>query len=93
MLKIIDSILWSIATILMVYSGIYFTYKLKFVQFNFKEMFKNIIKKKEGFGFCKIFFLAKNYAYLIFQSTIAIFFSIFLEVTSSILDNTETMKS
>lgn len=48
MLKIIDSILWSIATILMVYYGIYFTYKLKFVQFNFKEMFKNIIKKEDN---------------------------------------------
>lgn len=48
MLKIIDSILWSIATIIMVYSGIYFTYKLKFVQFNFKEMFKNIIKKEDN---------------------------------------------
>lgn len=46
MLKIIDSILWAIATILMVYSGVYFTYKLKFVQFNFKEMFRNIIKKE-----------------------------------------------
>ena len=48
MLKIIDSILWAIATILMVYSGVYFTYKLKFVQFNFKEMFKNIIKKEDN---------------------------------------------
>lgn len=46
MLKIMDSILWAIATTLMVYSGIYFTYKLKFVQFNFKEMLKNIIKKE-----------------------------------------------
>lgn len=46
MLKIIDSILWAIATTLMVYSGIYFTCKLKFVQFNFKEMFRNIIKKE-----------------------------------------------
>ena len=48
MLKIIDSILWAIATILMVYSGIYFTYKLKFVQFNFNEMFRNIIKKENN---------------------------------------------
>ena len=48
MLKIIDSILWAIATVLMVYSGIYFTYKLKFIQFNFKEMFKNIIKKEDN---------------------------------------------
>ena len=46
MLKIMDSILWAIATTLMVYSGIYFTCKLKFVQFNFKEMFRNIIKKE-----------------------------------------------
>ena len=48
MLKIMDSVLWAIATVLMVYSGIYFTYKLKFVQFNFKEMFKNIIKKEDN---------------------------------------------
>lgn len=48
MLKIIDSILWAIATTLMVYSGVYFTYKLKFVQFNFKEMLKNIIKKENN---------------------------------------------
>ena len=48
LLKIIDSILWATATILMVYSGIYFTLKLKFVQFNFKEMFKNIIKKEDN---------------------------------------------
>ena len=45
MLKVIDSVLWAIATVLMVYSGIYFTFKLKFVQFNFKEMIKNILKK------------------------------------------------
>ena len=48
MLKIIDSILWAIATVLMVYSSIYFTYKLKFIQFNFKEMFRNIIKKEDN---------------------------------------------
>ncbi len=48
MLKIMDSVLWAISTVLMVYSGIYFTYKLKFVQFNFKEMFKNIIKKEDN---------------------------------------------
>ncbi len=48
MLKIIDSVLWATATILMVYSGIYFTFKLKFVQFNLKEMFKNILKKEDN---------------------------------------------
>ncbi len=45
MLKVIDSILWATATVMIVISGIYFTFKLNFVQFNFKEMFKNILKK------------------------------------------------
>ena len=42
MLKVIDSVLWATATVMIVISGIYFTFKLKFVQFDFKEMFKNI---------------------------------------------------
>lgn len=46
MLKIIDSILWATATIFIVYSGIYYTYKLKFVQFRFKDMIKNLFSKK-----------------------------------------------
>ena len=45
MLKVLDSVLWATATMMIVISGIYFTFKLKFVQFNFKEMFKNIVKK------------------------------------------------
>ena len=45
MLKVLDSVLWAIATVMIVISGIYFTFKLKFVQFDFKEMFKNILKK------------------------------------------------
>ena len=45
MLKVLDSVLWATATVMIVISGIYFTFKLKFVQFNFKEMFKNIVKK------------------------------------------------
>lgn len=45
MLKVIDSVLWATATVMIVISGIYFTFKLKFVQFNFKEMCKNIFKK------------------------------------------------
>lgn len=48
MLKIIDSILWAIATVLIVYSGLFFTFKLNFVQFKFKEMFKNLLVKKEN---------------------------------------------
>ena len=48
MLKIFDSILWAIATVFIVYSGIYYTYKLRFVQFRFKDMFKNILKKSNS---------------------------------------------
>lgn len=50
MLKILDSILWAIATIFIVFSGIYYTYKLKFVQFRFKDMFKNLFKNNNKNG-------------------------------------------
>lgn len=46
-MKIIDSILWAIATVSLVYCGIYYTFKLKFVQFRFIEMFKNLFKKTD----------------------------------------------
>ena len=39
-LSSINKLLWGIATILLITSGIYFTKKLKFLQFNIKEMFK-----------------------------------------------------
>jgi len=45
MLKIFDSVLWAIATVFIVYCGIYYTYKLKLVQFRFKDMIKNLFKK------------------------------------------------
>lgn len=48
MLKIFDSILWTIATVFIVYSGIYYTYKLKFVQFRFKDMFKNLTNRSHS---------------------------------------------
>lgn len=50
MLKIIDSILWAIATIFIVYSGIYYTIKLKFVQFRIKDMIINLFPKKTKKG-------------------------------------------
>ena len=50
MLKIIDSILWAIATIFIVYSGIYYTIKLKFVQFRIKDMIINLFSKKTKKG-------------------------------------------
>lgn len=47
MLKTIDSMLWATATIFLLYSGIYYTYKLKFVQFRFQAMFQNLFSKKK----------------------------------------------
>lgn len=47
MLNLLDGILWAIATILIVYSGFYYTLKLKFIQLNFKCMFKNLFKKNK----------------------------------------------
>ena len=44
MLKVMDSILWATATVMLVISGIYYTIKLHFVQFDFKQMIKNIRK-------------------------------------------------
>ena len=48
MLKIFDSVLWAIATVFITYCGIYYTYKLKLVQFRFKDMFKNLFKKNNN---------------------------------------------
>lgn len=47
----INQFCWMIATVLLVGCGIYYTFKLKFIQFNFKEMFrsfKNDKKNKES---------------------------------------------
>lgn len=46
MLKIIDSMLWAIATVFIIYSGLYYTFKLKFVQFRIKDMISNLFPKK-----------------------------------------------
>jgi len=46
MLEIINKLVWAVATALIFLSGIYFTIKLKAVQFNFKEMFKNLFKNE-----------------------------------------------
>lgn len=48
MLKLANSLLWAIATIFIVAMGIYYTFSLKFVQFRFKEMFKNLFKKESN---------------------------------------------
>ena len=47
MINIIIKLLWSVATIMILFSGIYFTFKLKGVQFRFKDMFKSITSKSD----------------------------------------------
>lgn len=46
MLDIINKFVWAIATVLIIFSGIYFSCLLGFVQLNFKEMFKNLFKRE-----------------------------------------------
>ena len=41
-MQIIIKVLWFFATLIILTSSIYFTYKLKGIQFNFKSMFKSI---------------------------------------------------
>ncbi len=48
MFKIIESVLWATALIMIVYSGIYFSVKLKFVQFRFKDIFRNLFYKSNN---------------------------------------------
>ena len=43
----LNKIIWSIATLMLLTSGIYFTIKLKVVQFNLKEMIKSIKTKEQ----------------------------------------------
>lgn len=47
-MEIITKLLWVIATIMIVGVGLYLTFSLKFVQFNFKQMFKSIFKKEKN---------------------------------------------
>ena len=44
----LNRIIWLIATSLIIMSGLYFSFKLKFIQFRFIKMFKSLlIKNKE----------------------------------------------
>lgn len=45
MLETVNKIMWAIATALIMISSIYFSFSFKFIQFNFKEMIKNLFKK------------------------------------------------
>lgn len=50
MIEIINNYLWIFVVILMIGSSLYFTFKLKGIQFNFKEMFKSLIKNDSKGG-------------------------------------------
>lgn len=44
----LKSIIWSVATIILVFASLYFSFKLKFIQFKIKSIFKSIFKKNNG---------------------------------------------
>jgi AGCS family alanine or glycine:cation symporter len=46
----LEKILWAIATVLLISMGIYYTFKLNFVQFNFKKMIKSLKSDKSCCG-------------------------------------------
>ena len=48
MIEIVNKLLWGIATIFLIGSGLYFTWKTHFVQFKFREMVRGFKGKKEG---------------------------------------------
>lgn len=50
MLNYINNVLWIIATIFIIISGIYFTISLRGVQFKFKKMFKSLFHENNSSG-------------------------------------------
>lgn len=50
MLEYLNNLLWIIATILIVFSGIYFTFSLRGVQFRFKKMFNSLFHGEKTKG-------------------------------------------
>jgi len=49
-LIILNNILWLIVTLLLIISGLYFTFKLQGRQFNIRKMFKELLKKDDNKG-------------------------------------------
>lgn len=48
MLEILNKMFWAIATALIVYSSVYFSVKLKFLQLNFKSIFLSVFQKSKS---------------------------------------------
>jgi AGCS family alanine or glycine:cation symporter len=47
MIDVLNKLLWAVATSLILFSSIYFTFSLKFIQFNLKAMISNLMKKEK----------------------------------------------
>ncbi len=50
MLENINNFLWLIATVFIIFSGIYFSFSLKGVQFKFRKMYKSLFKGNKSSG-------------------------------------------
>ena len=46
MLEIIHKLTWAVATVLIISSSIYFSFKYRFIQFHFRRMFSCLFRKK-----------------------------------------------
>lgn len=44
MLEMIEKVLWAVASGAIIVSGVYYSFKLRFVQFHFREMFSNLFR-------------------------------------------------
>ena len=49
-MEIINNFIWSVATVLLVLSGLYFSVKLKFIHLNIFKIFKSLKGNKENLG-------------------------------------------
>ena len=50
MIEITNKILWGVATAFIIWAGIYFSFKLKFIQFDLKKIIKYTLKKENKKG-------------------------------------------
>ena len=49
-MEIINNFLWSIVTVILVLSGLYFSFRLRFIHLNFKQIFKSLKGNKNNNG-------------------------------------------
>lgn len=49
-METLNTIIWAVATALILFSGLYFTITLNFIQFNIREMLSNLLKRSKNKG-------------------------------------------